>query len=827
MSGVKTSIGKVEVTEIDDRDKGTPDDWVPRHPALVRLTGRHPFNVEPPLPTLMEHGFITPASLHYVRNHGAVPKCETETHELSVSGLVDAPHTFTMAELLAMPARELPVTLVCAGNRRKEENLVKQTIGFNWGAAGVSTSVWKGVLLRDVLLRCGVKKPKDGANHVCFVGKEVMPKGRYGTSITWFAAMDPACDVLLAYEQNGEPLTPDHGFPLRLIIPGYIGGRMIKWLTEIEVTTAESDNHFHFNDNRVLPEHVTADIATAEGWWYKPDYIINELNINSAIASPGHLEVLPLTGRGQTYTVKGYCYSGGGRKVIRVEVSLDGGATWTLSKLTHPEQPTEYGKYWCWCFFELPIDVADLWELKEAELLCRGWDAAMNRQPEKITWNVMGMMNNSYFRVKVHRCVDADSGKPALRFQHPTLAGPGNFGGWFEEKVLGVDAVKAPVVVPPAPVPAGAKTFTMEEVEKHDTAGDCWMVVKGKVYDATPFLEDHPGGGSSIIIVGGTDCTEEFEALHSTKAWKMLDDYYLGELATSDAPTGTPAPANGKSEEDNGAAKALNPKAWVSIELTEREEISSDTRRLRFALQTPEHDLGLPTGQHLFIKATVNGKAVIRAYTPVGHGKGYVDFVIKIYFKNVHPRFPEGGVLTQHLESLKIGDKIDVKGPMGEYIFNTSVSIAGVPTPPNALSTFTHTTKGVKQTYRQLGLICGGSGITPGLQVAEAVLADATLNVKIMLLYASQTEADLLCRDQIEKLGADERFSFWYTVDRPSDGWAYSSGFINEAMCRERLPAPGKEHVVFICGPPPMVKFACLPNLEKVGHSLETNVFCF
>ena len=177
---------------------------VPRHEKMVRLTGRHPFNVEAPLPELWKRGFLTPASLHYVRNHGAVPKIAWSEHRLTVDGMVGAPKTFTMDDLLAMPARELPVTLVCAGNRRKEENLVKQTIGFNWGAAGVSTSVWKGVLLREVLLKCGVKTPAEGAHHVCFLGSEVMPKGRYGTSITWHTAMDPACDVLLAYEQNGE-----------------------------------------------------------------------------------------------------------------------------------------------------------------------------------------------------------------------------------------------------------------------------------------------------------------------------------------------------------------------------------------------------------------------------------------------------------------------------------------------------------------------------------------------------------------------------------------------------------------------------------------------
>ena len=150
-------------SDIDPKDKGTPDEWVPRHRAQVRLTGRHPFNVEPPLPDLMAQGFITPASLHYVRNHGAVPKREWATHTLAVDGLVASPTTFSMDDLLALPAREIPVTLVCAGNRRKEENLVKQTIGFNWGAAGVSTSVCFAKPLPCPTSLCRPTAPPSGA----------------------------------------------------------------------------------------------------------------------------------------------------------------------------------------------------------------------------------------------------------------------------------------------------------------------------------------------------------------------------------------------------------------------------------------------------------------------------------------------------------------------------------------------------------------------------------------------------------------------------------------------------------------------------------------
>merc|ERR1719198_2959069 len=105
---------------------------------------------------------------------------------------------------------------------------------------------------------------------------------------------------------------------------------MIKWLKQIHVGEDESPNFYHYRDNRVLPVGVTPESAEDEGWWFKPDYIINELNINSAIARPRHGEVLALgaPGTGATYAMQGYAYSGGGRKVIRVEISFDGGVSW-------------------------------------------------------------------------------------------------------------------------------------------------------------------------------------------------------------------------------------------------------------------------------------------------------------------------------------------------------------------------------------------------------------------------------------------------------------------------------------------------------------------
>jgi nitrate reductase (NAD(P)H) len=191
------------------------------------------------------------------------------------------------------------------------------------------------------------------------------------------------------------------------------------------------------------------------------------------------------------------------------------------------------------------------------------------------------------------------------------------------------------------------------------------MVVKGKVYNGTPFLADHPGGGASILITGGTDCTDEFEALHSSKAWALLENYLLGPLV-ADIPKGlSSAPAPAAPAPLDRTLITLDPKAYVTLPLSKRIELSHDTRLFRFSLPTEEHDLGLPVGQHLFIRADIDGKRVMRAYTPLDSGKGYVDFVIKVYFANVHPRFPDGGKLTQHLDKMSIGDTVQVKGPLG------------------------------------------------------------------------------------------------------------------------------------------------------------------
>lgn len=533
-----TTPAYVPPTSVDPRDKETPDEWVMRSQDMVRLTGLHPFNAEAPLPMLIAQGFYTPNPLHYVRNHGQVPKIDPDTHTVTVSGLVAHPRPFTMKELRQLPSVAFPVSLSCAGNRRKEQNMVKQSNGFSWGPAAVSCAVWKGVLLKDLLELCGVNRE---ARWVNFSGpqNEYLPKGFYGTSVALDYCMTPSNDCLVAYEMNGEPLPPDHGFPVRMILPGFIGGRMVKWLSSITVTNVESESFYHYQDNRVLPPPVlSAEQALAEKWWWDRRFIINERNINSAIANPIHNEIVPLTDLKSLYKLKGYAYSGGGREIIRVELSFDAGKTWELTNLTYPETPRHGTKFWCWWLWEFDVQLVRL--ARAQTIMLRAWDNAQNTQPETLTWNLLGMMNNPWYRVKIHTVFD-DKSNAGLKFEHPTQPGA-QPGGWMTPQRIPDSPFSAAASSQPAPKPkeekpatdpSKVKLISSEEVAKHKTADDCWIIIDGKVYDVTKFLHDHPGGARAIAMVAGKDASEMFNAIHSDRARKIREQFYIGDVAPS------------------------------------------------------------------------------------------------------------------------------------------------------------------------------------------------------------------------------------------------------------------------------------------------------
>ncbi|KAI5079840.1 hypothetical protein GOP47_0005319 [Adiantum capillus-veneris] len=840
---------------IDPRDEGTADKWIKRHPELVRLTGRHPFNSEPPLSCLMQHGFLTPTSLHYVRNHGYVPQAEYDEWRVEISGLVRRPQSFSMKQLVEeFTPRELPVTLACAGNRRKEQNMVKQSIGFNWGPAAISTSVWRGARLCDILRHCGVIQKRSKQHQelfVCFEGAEKLPGGggsHYGTSIPLEMALDESRDVLVAYSQNGRQLEPDHGFPVRMIVPGFIGGRMVKWLTRIYVSDGESNSHYHVKDNRVLPSHVDAEKANAEDWWPRPDYLINELNINSVITSPAHGEVVQITMQ-TPYIVRGYAYSGGGRKVIRVEVTTDQGQSWQDARVIRTEKPTKYGKYWCWCFWELPIDVVDLLQAKE--LAVRAWDAAMNTQPQNLTWNVLGMMNNCWFRVKINICNLSSTSTIGLAFEHPTV--PGNqTGGWMRppaseagspaagkaaESSLTKVAIGRSLSTPALSSHATARTISNAEFKQHNTPDSPWIVVHNSVYDCTKFLKDHPGGKDSILINAGCDCTEEFDAIHSSKAKAMLEDYKIGELgsfgshvmSTDSTPDnsihgGTQVLSHltghgvGNDHQNfhlatisEAVCTALDPRKKIPCKLIAKQVLSHDVRLFRFALPREDQAMGLPCGKHIFVMAKIDGKLCMRAYTPVTNDKeiGYFELLVKVYFKGTNGSFPRGGLMSQHLDALQIGDIVDAKGPLGHIHY---------------LGKGTYQVDDKRCHMKACAMLAGGTGITPMYQLIREMLENPVDQTQIFLIFSNRKEEDIMLHQELDKWARNHpsRFKVWYILSSPPHtSWKYGTGRVNEQTIKAHFPPPSEELTVFLCGPSPMLKQACYPSLSKLGYSAD------
>lgn len=429
----------------DPRDIGTPDEWIPRDGRMIRLTGRHPLNCETPVKELHKEGFLTPQNLHVIRNHGAVPKLNWETHVLKVhAGGQGAQSLDLSMEVLdkEFPHTEFPVTISCCGNRRKEINMIQQTIGFNWGIGGIGTCLYKGVLVRDILIRAGLDATQDlGGKHVEFIGAEDLPnkagnegpfkevepwgdKVKYATSIPLSKAMSLEDEVMVALECNGEPLHPDRGYPCRLVVPGFIGGRMIKWLSQIRVLDHESYNCYHYWDNKYLPPQITAERAVQEGWWYKQDYIINELSLNSVITYPNHNDTLSVIEYiDKKIQIQGYAHAGGGRPVTRVEISTTQGEVWDLAEIHRSEMPNPYGKFWCWIWWTFEVDTAQL----QDEIWVRAWDSSNSPQPERPVWTLMGQSSNHIFRVKVH--VDTIKGTLVYRFEHPTQPGQ-QTGGW-------------------------------------------------------------------------------------------------------------------------------------------------------------------------------------------------------------------------------------------------------------------------------------------------------------------------------------------------------------------------------------------------------------
>lgn len=349
-------------------------------PGLI-VHSETPFNAEPPLDRLRAN-LMTSQHNFYVRSHGAVPMLSAEAHRLRVQGRVARPLEFSMRELReGFPSRTISAVMQCAGNRRADLHRLRPVSGDPWEAGAIGHAAWSGVALADVLNAAGAEDAPD--LHVAFEACDSAgEQGRYGVSIPMAKALSP--EVTLAFSMNGEALAPEHGFPLRAVVPGFAGVRSPKWLTGIVVQDAPSQTPFQQNDYKLFPPDMT--LATIDCNRGIP---INEMPLNAAICEP-EAQARVRAGR---LVVRGYAIATG-RSVVRVDLSDDGGAHWTQAALEHlPNAP------WSWTFWQAAIDLPP----GEHELAVRAWDSAGQTQPASTedAWNFKGYLCAAWHRVQI------------------------------------------------------------------------------------------------------------------------------------------------------------------------------------------------------------------------------------------------------------------------------------------------------------------------------------------------------------------------------------------------------------------------------------------
>ena len=326
-----------------------------------------PRNLESPFWALS--GPITPNHRFYVRSHfPEVPALDPATWTLTVEGAVERPCAIGYDELTAMPSRDVTATLECAGNGRVF--LKPPAKGVQWERGAVSTAVWTGVPLRDLLERAGVRP---GAVEVVLEGADrgklsEEPKSpgeiSFARSLPLERATAREADVLLAWRMNGETLTPAHGFPLRAVVPGWYAMASVKWLTRLAVVDRPFAGFFQTVDYSYWERGGGEDGLPPQ---MRP---ITDLDVKAQIARPAPGESLP---RGTEFRVFGAAGGGGGAPVEKVEVSADGGQTWREARLLGEATPN------AWRLWEFPWRTPD--EPGAHSLVARATDARGNAQP--------------------------------------------------------------------------------------------------------------------------------------------------------------------------------------------------------------------------------------------------------------------------------------------------------------------------------------------------------------------------------------------------------------------------------------------------------------
>ena len=347
----------------------TEDPWHTQphpQPATLVTIDSAPFVGETPLTAIQS--WLTPNSLYYARNHFAQPSVDMSEWSLQLDGQVSHPLALSYSDIRNLPSKTLPVTMECAGNSRAD--LTPPVPGNMFRGGAVSTAIWTGVPLNAVLEQAAMT---DAAKEVLFEGFDSGEPGPGQRSLPLDVALHP--DTLLAYEMNGEPLPEDHGYPLRLVVPGWYGMASVKWIRRITVLDCSFEGFFQ-TERYVLPDDggSTAPLTT--------------VSVKSLISRPRHGEVYGL----DEQQVAGLAWSGHGT-VTRLDLSDDHGETWRpadLAGLQHRYTWRQWHASWA------PRSTG------HHTLIARAQDETGNVQPMKAAWNPLGYAVNGVQSVCVN-----------------------------------------------------------------------------------------------------------------------------------------------------------------------------------------------------------------------------------------------------------------------------------------------------------------------------------------------------------------------------------------------------------------------------------------